>query len=162
MAENEQAQEEVLEQEEIITPEEEVAEEESTETEDDTIVLKKSDYTKLNRKAKAYDATKGKTQPKQDKEENKESYIDTVFMVKDLSQDEYDSLRDEANDLGIPFEKYVSSNSGKTVLDKLRSEKKSKDASEALTSKSPVFQKYTQADLKNMSAKELEKILPKE
>jgi len=152
--ENEQAQDEVVEQEENATTEK------KDESSDETITLSKKDYNKMNRKAIAYDSNKGDSKPKQE-EVSKENYIETVFMVKDLDQSEYESLRDEAKDLGVPFEKYLGTTSGKTMLNKLRSDKKSKDASEELTSKSPVFQKYTQADLNNMSSKEMEKILPK-
>lgn len=154
--ENEDVQKEVVEQEEVATTEKVVEEEDS-----ETITISKFDYKKLDRKARAYDSGKGnQTSKQEEKVDSQGNFIDTVFMVKDLSQDEYDTLRDESKDLGIPFEKFVGSNSGKTLLDKVRAEKKSKDSSEELTSKSPVFQKYTQADLKGMSAKELEKILP--
>jgi hypothetical protein len=152
-----QVQEEEVVQEEVTSTEEVETEELS----DDTITLKKSDFTKLNRKAKAYDATKGKQQTKLETKEAPD-YISTVFMVKDLNGEEYETLRGEADDLGISFEKYLSSESGKTLLSKVRQDKKSKDASEALTSKSPVYQKYTQQDLKAMTSKELEKVLPKE
>lgn len=145
-------------QEETVVQEESAVTEETTEEQSDEVTLPKSEFTKLKRKAIAYDATKEK---KADAPTEKEDYISTVFMVKDLSQDEFASLKDEAKDLGVPFEKYLSSESGKTLLNKVRADKKSKDASEELTSKSPVYKKHSMEDLKQMSSKELEKILPK-
>lgn len=156
--ENEDVQEEVLEQEEVETSEETVEEEKS----DDTVTLTKSEYKKLNRQALAYKAnksekTESKTQPS---EKTEKDFISTVFMVKDLNADEFETLKDEAEDLGVPLEKYMSSESGKTVLSKLRAEKKSKDSNQSLTSKSPIYKKYTGEDLKGMTSAELAKILP--
>ena len=82
------------------------------------------------------------------------------FLIKDLAADEYVSLKEEADDLGVPLDKYLTSNSGKSVLNTMRKEKKSNDEKEALTSKSPVYKKYSQDDLSKMTSKELEKILP--
>lgn len=156
------------EQEEDVTLEEESSEEvvETNEPEEEVqeesdITLSKEEFTKLKRKAIAYDATKGKKEEKPQPKEvkNDSDYLEDVFMVKDLSQDEYKTLRSEAEDLGISFKKYLVSQSGQTVLNKLRGEAKSKNSMEKLSSKSPVYKKFTQEDLGKMSAKEMEKIL---
>ena len=159
--ENEQAQVDVVEQEEQ-TSEEEVAEVEETEDEseaeaeeDNTVTLPKDEFTKLKRKAIAYDSNKGnKPAPKAE-----DSYLEDVFMVKDLSQEEYKTLKSEAEDLWIPFKKYLGSESGQTLLDKVRTKKKSVDSMEKLSSKSPVYKKFTQQDISKMSSAEMEKIL---
>lgn len=151
-----QEQEEVVVQEENATTEEE--------TQEETVTIPKKDFTKLKRKAIAYDADKNepKEVPRETSSQPSELSIDTLFAIKDLDRDEMEALKEEAKDLGIPFDKYLSSNSGKTFLKSVRQERKSKDASQALNSKSPVYQKFTQDDLKKMSASELEKILPRD
>lgn len=147
------------------TPVEEETTEEVVETEEETpeeneITLSKEEFTKLKRKAIAYDANKGKPRVETPKVESTNSdYLEDVFMVKDLNEDEYKTLKSEAKDLGIDFKRYLTSQSGKTVLDKLRGEKKSKDSMEKLSSKSPVYKKFTQEDISKMSAKDMEKIL---
>jgi len=155
--ENVQAQEEIVEQEEQIS--EETVENNEETQEDDSVTLTKQEYKKLQRRALAYQANKdvkveSTPQPKQEGHS-----IDTLFLIKDLGADEYVTLKEEADDLGVPLEKYLISNSGKSVLSKIRQEKKSKEASVSLNSKSPVFKKYTQEDLSKMSSKEMEKIL---
>jgi len=158
--ENEDAQVDVVEQEEQTSDEvEEVVEETEAEAEEESndVTLSKEEFTKLKRKAIAYDSTKG-TKPTPKAEANND-YLEDVFMVKDLSQDEYETLKGESNDLGIPFKKYLSSQSGKTLLSKVRAEKKSKDSMENISSKSPVYKKFSQQDISKMSAAEMEKIL---
>ncbi len=158
--ENEQVQDEVEVQEEL-TPQEEVVETQEETQDDDTITLDKTEYKKLVRQSMAYKATKeNKTESKQQPKQEGHT-IDTLFLIKDLAADEYVSLKEEADDLGVPLERYLTSNSGKSVLGKMRAEKKSKEASVALNSKSPVYKKYTQQDLNGMTAKELEKIIPR-
>lgn len=159
--ENVQEQEEVVVQEEETTTQEEVDNNQEETQDEDTITLSKSEYKKLTRQSLAYKANKGKEveskpQPKQDGHS-----IDTLFLIKDLAADEYVTLKEEADDLGVPLEKYLTSTSGKSLLGKVRQEKKSKEASVALNSKSPVYKKFTQDDLGKMSSKEMEKILPR-
>ncbi len=156
--ENEQPQEDVVVEEEVTTPEETV---ETEETQDDTITLDKSEYKKLVRQSMAYKATKDTQvkpvqQPKQDGHS-----IDTLFLIKDLAADEYVSLKEEADDLAVPLERYLTSNSGKSLLNNMRADKKRADEKTSLTSKSPVYKKYTQADLNTMTSKEMEKIMPR-
>lgn len=158
--ENEYVQEDVVEQEEQTS--EEVIEEESTEeVEENEVTLSKEEFTKLKRKAIAYDSNKvkpQKTAPVQETDSS-DSYLEEVFLVKDLSQKEYETLKNESSELGIPFKKYLASESGKTILDKIRKEEKSKDSMEKLSSRSPVFKKFTQEDVSKMSSKEMEKHL---
>lgn len=162
--ENEQAQEETSEQEGVSTQEESNQEETQDE---DTLVLSGEDkeaYQKYlaNKQKRQAIAERVTSSPNQKpKQEYKGHSIDTLFLIKDLAADEYVTLKDEADDLGVPLERYITSNSGKSVLDKMRAQKKSKEASVSLNSKSPVFKKFTQEDLNGMSAKELEKIIPR-
>lgn len=159
---NEYPQEDVVVEEEQTSQEEEVLETQEETQEDSEVTLSKEEFTKLKRKAIAYDANKAKPQPTATpapKADVSEDYLEEVFMVKDLSQQEYEALKNESQDLGIPFKKYLASESGKTVLSKIRSESKSKESMEKLSSKSPVYKKFTQQDLSKMSAKEMEKIL---
>lgn len=160
--ENEYVQEDVVEQEEQTS--EEVMEDESTEeVEENEVTLSKEEFTKLKRKAIAYDANKSKpsNKPAQSVQQTdtSDNYLEEVFMVKDLSQNEYEALRNESSELGIPFKKYLASESGKIYLSKIRKEEKSKESMESLSSKSPVYKKFTQKDISKMSASEMEKIL---
>ncbi len=50
----------------------------------------------------------------------------------------------------------------KAAIESLRKAEKSKDATPSGTNKSPVYQKFTERDLKKMSLEELEKIVPQE
>ena len=157
--ENVQEQEEVVVQEENTTTEEETFTPNEETQDDDKITLNKSEYKKLVRQSMAYKATKDvkaedRQQPKQDGHS-----IDTLFLIKDLGADEYVALKEEADDLGVPLERYLTSQSGKSVLGKMRQEQKSKDSAVSLNSKSPVYKKFTQDDFSKMSSAEMEKIL---
>lgn len=107
---------------------------------------------------------KPKPQPKQEStlstQPDTGSIYEQVALLKDIERDEMDSLEDDAKDLGVPVIKYLKSTAGKTRLDAIRKEKKSKDASPEIGASSPVFKKHTQADLAKMSVAELENILP--
>ncbi len=156
---NEYPQEDVVVEEEQTSEE---VEESNEETYDDAVTLSKEEFTKLKRKAIAYDSNKRKPEVEQQpvqKTDSSDSYLEEVFLVKDLSQTEYESLKNEADDLGVSFKKLLSSESGKTILSKIRQESKSKDSMEKLTSKSPVYKKFTQEDLSKMSSVEMEKVL---
>lgn len=134
--------------------------EEETQTEDDSVSLSKHEFNKLKRKAIAYDS--GKQTARQVPAEASSSGLsyEALFAVKDISKDEFESLQNEAEDLGISVEKYLKTQSSKVFLSNLQNKKKSQDASVSLNSKSPVYKKFTQEDLSKMSSKELEKILP--
>jgi hypothetical protein len=60
--------------------------------------------------------------------------------------------------------KVLETKENNLVLDAIeasRKKKKSQDATPSGTNKSPVYQRYTEQDLKNMSLSELEKIIPR-
>ena len=149
----ENAQEEVLDIETEETPDEEVAEDES-------ITLTKAEFSKLNRKAKAYDATKPK------KEEEKKTDLSTKtepsnekFERMELRLDGYSKEEvDEIMELGGT--KVLGSKFVQSAIKAMRAEKKSASADTNFSAKSPVFKKYTQEDLSKMSSTELAKILP--
>ena len=150
-------QEEVVEQEE--QQQEEVIETEEETQEDDSVTLSKAEFNKLNRRAKAYVATK---EPKQEETKltTKPTYSEEKFARMELRVDGYSTEEvDEIMALGGP--NVLKSKLVQSAIKAMRDEKKSKDAEVNVSAKSPVFKKFTQQDLSNMSAKELEKILPK-
>lgn len=153
--ENEQAQEEIVEQ------EEQISEESNEETqEDDSITLSKAEFNKLKRQSIAYKANKDKPE-KVEQSQTGLSY-ESLFAVRDISKDDFEALKDEAETLGVPVEKYIKTESSKVFLKDLQAKRKSNDASLSPSSKSPVYKKFTQEDLSKMSSSELEKILPKD
>jgi hypothetical protein len=152
-------QEEVVEQEEQQQEEVVVESEEESSDEDDSVTLSKAEFNKLNRRAKAYIATK-ETKPEETKLSTKPTYSEEKFDRMELRVDGYSTDEvDEIMALGGP--KVLKSKLVQSAIKAMRDEKKSKDAEVNVSAKSPVFKKYTQQDLSNMSAKELEKILPK-
>lgn len=165
--EDEQVQEEVVEQEEQQETEETTTEAEveetKTEEEDETVTLKKSDFTKLNRKARAYDATKSEVKPIEKSDITTKSAKGNFSMEKleriELRQDGYSKDEvDEIMELGGA--KVLGSKLVQSAIKAMRAEKKSKDATPEFSAKSPVYKKHTQEDLNGMSSAELEKILP--
>lgn len=156
-----QAQEEVVEQEE--QHEEETVDEVSQETEEqeDTVTLSKAEYKKLDRQSRAYQAIKTKPTATLKTEEATYTVSPDRLERIELMQDGYSREEvDEIMDLG--GRRIVDSKLVQSAIKAMRNEKKSKEASPALTSKSPVYKKFTQEDLSNMSASELAKILPRE
>lgn len=153
-----QVEEETPVEEETTVEESPEGEEETLKPEDDSVSLSKSEFTKLKRKAIAYDSGKQTAKPVPEAGTSGLSY-EALFAVKDISKDEFESLQDEAEDLGVPVEKYLKTESSKIFLKNLQNKKKSQDASVSLNSKSPVYKKFTQDDLSKMSSKEMEKIL---
>ena len=155
-------QPEVIEQEEEQIDEQlEETTEEQSEEESDDIVLSKSEFKKLQRKAFAYDATK-ETKDIKTAKPSTEKTVNTDLDVKlerlelradGYSPDEIDAIQELG---GI---KVLKSPIVQSAIKAMRAQKKSQDAKEPLNSKSPVFKKYTQEDLSKMSASEMEKIL---
>lgn len=150
-----------------IAPEEETTEEElelgeegdASLPEDDSVSISKSEFTKLKRKAIAYDSAKQTVKETPKETVSSGLSYDALFAVKDISKSEFEALQGEAEELGVPFEKYIKTESSKVFLKNLQTKQKSKNANEPLNSKSPVYKKFTQEDLSKMSAKEMEKIL---
>jgi hypothetical protein len=90
-----------------------------------------------------------------------DSIVKVFSTVKDLATDEIAALESDARDLGVEPLKYIQSNAGKARLEKMRAEQKSKEAAPEVGTKSPVFKKYGEDDLRKMTAAELEKIIPR-
>lgn len=88
-----------------------------------------------------------------------QAYDDKRLERIELGQDGYS--KDEVDAImKLGGAKMVKNPLVKAAIEKLREKKKSKDASSEHRSKSPVYKKYTQADLDKMSSAELAKILP--
>ena len=152
--ENEQVIEEVELQEETTTPEDTFAIEEET-PEEETVTLTKSEYKKLQRQSIAYKATKDAPQPE------KSSYQvtpDTLERI-ELRQDGY-SKEEVESIMELGGTKALKNPLVKSAIESMRSKAKSQDSNQPLNSKSPVYKKFTQDDLKKMTSKELEAILP--
>lgn len=146
--------EETLPEEETTVEESEtVVEEETPEPEDDSVSLSKSEFTKLKRKAIAYDSNKQKAEPKEDVIDKDERFERLELRADGYSKDEIEEI------MALGGTKVLSSKIVQSAIKSMRAEKKSKDATEPLSSKSPVYKKFTQDDLSKMSSKEMEKIL---
>jgi len=154
------------------TETEETSTEESTDTaeESEVDVNKVLETNKrLFERAKKAEAEKKELAEKvrllsQKKDESSASFdplVDAVLAVKSLEPDEITELGSEARTLGLDPVKYIKSTAGKAHLSQIRSAKKSKEASPETPGRSPVYKKYTQADLSKMSVAELEKIIPR-
>lgn len=153
----ENAQEEVLDVETEETTDEEVAE-------DENVTLTKAEFSKLNRKAKAYDATKPKKEEVKErtdlstKAEPSNEKLERLERM-ELRLDGYSKEEvDEIMELGGT--KVLGSKFVQSAIKAMRAEKKSTSADANFSAKSPVFKKYTQEDLSKMSSTELAKILP--
>ena len=160
--ETENEQPEVIEQEEEQIEEQlEETTEEQSEEESDDIVLSKSEFKKLQRKAFAYDATKETKEVKTAKpstEKTANSDLDLKIEKLELRAEGYSPDEIEAiQELGGA--KALKNPVVQSAIKAMRAEKKSQDAKEPLNSKSPVYKKYTQQDLSKLTALEMEKIL---
>lgn len=153
---------------EAVTEEtEEKATEDTTGEAVETVDEEKSKLIETNKKlyARAKAAEEAlKNAKKNQSEESPASFdplVDAVLAVKSLEAEEISVLGAEARSLGVDPVKYIKSTAGKAHLDSIRREKKSKEAAPETPGRSPVFKKYTQADLSKMSVAELEKIIPR-
>lgn len=97
---------------------------------------------------------------KEQKTDDVDSLIENISILKNMDDDEISDLKSEAKSLGVPIVSYIKSKSGQIHLKEIRREKKSKEASVAIGSSSPVFKKHTMEDLSKMSSEELAKVLP--
>lgn len=134
----ENAQEEVLDVETEETPDEEVAE-------DENVTLTKAEFSKLNRKAKAYDATKPKKEEVKERtdlstkaEPSNEKLERMELRLDGYSKEEVDEIM-ELGGTKVLGSKFVQS-----AIKAMRAEKKSTSADANFSAKSPVFKKYTQ------------------
>lgn len=139
------------------TTQEEIEIEELPDEEDDSVSLSKSELNKLKRKAIAYDSIK-KTATKPEPKEDVSSDVSERFERLELKADGYST--DEIDEImALGGQKVLNTKLIQSAIKAMRAEKKSKDASTDVTSKSPVYKKYTQDDLSKMSSAEMEKIL---
>lgn len=161
--ENEQTQveQETVEQEETTQPEEELnfeldLSEEEQEKDESTVAIDKTELNRLRRKAIAYDTAKSKmitkTAPKTDAVSD-ERLERLELRAEGYSPDEIQEIMD------LGGTKVLSNKVVQNAIKAMRAEKKSKESSTDVSSKSPVYKKYTQQDLSKMSAMEMEKIL---
>jgi hypothetical protein len=158
--ENEQAQDEIVEQEEQILEEENNQEESIEETqddsEDDNITLSKSEFTKLNRKAIAYDAGKKEkplSKPNQEASISPDRLDRIELMQEGYSRDEVDTIMD------LGGREKLDNPIVQNAIKVMRQQEKSKNASQNLPSKSPIFKKHTREDFDKMSSDEMEKVV---
>lgn len=159
--ENEYEEVDVNTQEEATSEEETVDTQEETQDED-TVTLSKSEYKKLQRRSIAYKANK---EVKVESIPNPQSASYDVTPEKleriELRQDGYSKEEVDAI-MELGGSKSLSNPLVKNAIEVMRNKQKSENATESLSSKSPVYKKFTQADLNKMSSKELEAILPHE
>lgn len=151
---------EELDVEQEIAPEEEtteeeldLGEEETQDPEDDSVSMSKSEYTKLKRKAIAYDSNKQTAKPKEEVLDRDERFERLELRADGYSKEEIDEI------MSLGGTKVLNTNIVQSAIKFMRQDKKSKDAREPLSSKSPVYKKFTQDDFNKMSSKEMEKIL---
>lgn len=157
--ENVQAQEVVVEQEVETTEETPIVEETQ---EEEVVTLTKKDFSSMQRKAIAYDATK-KAPPKII---NNPSSLneDKVWEIADYiregySREDVDFIMRNGGKKALQDPKSIVSIALKTKREQVRAEQEANKLADTSTM-SEVERKYTPAQLANMSSAELEKILP--
>jgi hypothetical protein len=134
---------------------EETQEEDSQEeTQDDSVSLSKSEFNKLKRKAIAYDSGKQTAKPAPESISGKEERFERLELRADgYSKEEIDEI------MALGGTKVLDSKIVQSAIKAMRAESKSKNASEPLSSKSPVYKKFSQDDFAKMKSSEMEKIL---
>jgi len=154
--------EDVQAEQEIVAQEESVEEELDLdsgdyvpEEEDDSISISKSEFSKLKRKAIAYDSTKtAKPTPNRVDTSDKDDRFERLELRADgYSKDEIDEI------MSLGGTKVLDTKIVQSAIKYMRADAKSKNASEPVSSRSPVYKKFTQEDLSKMSSAEMEKIL---
>lgn len=151
--ENVQEQEEVVVQEEETTTQEEADTQE--ETHDDTVTLSKSEFKKLQRQAIAYKANK--ETPKPNKEESFAISPEKLERI-ELRQDGYSKEEVDAI-MELGGTRALENPLVKGAIETMRSKAKSQDEKQSLSSKSPIYKKYTKEDFDKMSSADMEKII---
>lgn len=155
--ETENEQEEV-----VVNTQEEITTEEATEEsqEEDVLTLTgddKAEYEKYKAKKEQRKqfAEKAESNPK--KFEVTPNKLERIELRQDgYSKEEVDAIMELG---GI---KMINNPVVKSAIEQMRAKEKSENASQSLSSKSPVYKKYTQEDMSKMTSKELEAILPKD
>lgn len=151
--ENQDVVEETLPEEETTEELPETQEEAPQESEDDSVSISKHEFNKLKRKAIAYDSGKQTAKPKEEVIDRDERFERLELRADGYSKDEIDEI------MALGGTKVLNTRIVQSAINYMRQDKKSKDAKEPLSSKSPVYKKFTQDDLAKMSSKEMEKIL---
>lgn len=145
--------EDALGNEQEVIPQEESLSEVANE---DSVNLSKSEYTKLKRQALAYQANKGaevKVKTETTPSLSEDRFKELELKMEGYNREEIDLIKE------VGFEK-LNSPVLKKAIETMRSERKSKEADEVISTKSNVYQKYTDNDFKNMSVEDMRKILP--
>lgn len=89
------------------------------------------------------------------------SDIERFYAVKELKEDEFLKLTTDAKDLGVDPIKYIRSDAGKARLESIRNVERAKETTPATGTRSPIYQKFSEQELKDLPISELEKILPR-
>lgn len=147
VVEEEQASEEIINEEE---------QEETPEPEEDKVTLSKSEFNKLNRRAIAYETIKKEkplSKPNQEVNISPERLDRIELMQEGYSKQEVETIME------LGGRKMLDNPIVQGAIQVVRQQQKSKDASTNLSSKSPVYKKYTQEDLNKLSSSEMEKLL---
>lgn len=156
--ENEQAPV-VEEQEETTQPEEELdleldLNDPETEPEESMVSIDKTELNRIKRKAIAYDTAKAKQKTAPRTEDVSDERLERLELrAEGYSPDEVQEIMD------LGGTKVLANKVVQNAIKSMRAEKKSKDSMMDVSSKSPVYKKYTQQDLGKMTSKEMEKIL---
>ncbi len=153
-------EEEIDVQEEVVEQEEQQEQEESQE---EVLTLSgedKAEYEKWKAKKeerqKFVEKAKVNPQPKQTFNVTADKLERMELKLDGYSSEEVEAIMD------LGGSKALSNPLVKGAIEQMRAKAKSQDEKQPLNSKTPVFKKFTQSDLRSMSSKELEKILPKE
>lgn len=138
---------------EEVVEEAEEAQEVTEESEDDSVSISKTELTKLKRKAIAYDSNKtAKPTPK--------VAINDVDRLERMELRQEGYSKDEVEEImSLGGTKVLNSKIVQAAIEFSRAKERSKNASQSLNSKSPVYKKFSQDDLSKMSSKDMEKIL---
>lgn len=149
-----QVEQEIVAQEESTEEELDLNLDEGQEEEDDSVSISKSEFSKLKRKAMAYDSTKtAKPAPRVEIGDKDERFERLELRADGYSKDEIDEI------MSLGGTKVLDTKLVQSAIKYMRAENKSKNEKEPLSSKSPVYKKFTQEDLSKMSSAEMEKIL---
>lgn len=150
-----QAEQEIVAQEESVEEELDLDSGDYTpEEEDDSVSISKSEFSKLKRKAIAYDSTKtAKPAQRADVGDKDERFERLELRADGYSKDEIDEI------MSLGGTKVLDTKIVQSAIKYMRADAKSKNASEPVSSRSPVYKKFTQDDLSKMSSAEMEKIL---
>lgn len=155
MEENEIVEEEVV-------PQEETTEEEQIEETQDVLTLSgddKAEYEKWKAKKEERQkfVEKAKAAPPRKEYNVTADKLERMELKLDgHTNDEVEAIMELG---GI---KALSNPLVRGAIEQMRAKAKSQEANQPLNSKSPVFKKFTQADLNGMTSAELEAILPKD